>query len=97
HPPEDLVAGLPSLLRAIDRHILACANDSRRAGLVSRAARIGRGDFVSGSTWWKPSLTTQRSYPQKTHRPPASATRICLTRCFRRVTDSPTQRLHLQR
>jgi len=50
--------------------------------------------FLDGSKWWKVRLRMQRSYPQRAHAPPASSTRIRLIFCLRRVTASPTHRLH---
>ena len=47
--------------------------------------------LLEGSRWWKCSARTQRSYPQRTHRPPASATRMRLTLRRLRTTASARQ------
>jgi hypothetical protein len=75
-------------------HFLA---SSRRASRpLPRIALTGK-DFVAGSTWWKWRFSVHRPYPQRAQRPPASPSRIARTLRWRRVTASPTQRLHRQR
>ena len=48
--------------------------------------------FVAGSRWWNESARSQRSYPHRRQRPPASSTRTRLMSRRRRATRSPLHR-----